>query len=94
MTPLKTLLTEAMIEKLASRSYLRYGKQIVKDGDVSILESNTFNVFAKVQHAQGEKRSVELHSTPKGFKFKCTCTNRKDLFCQHCVAVALAQITN
>jgi uncharacterized Zn finger protein len=89
MKTIKSLLTLEEIEDLASRSNLRYGEKIVKDGDVKIIEQNTFNVVAHVQHAQGQKRTVKLESTPKGFRWKCTCSNRKDLFCQHVVATAL-----
>jgi len=89
MKPLKSFLTEEFIEDLATRSYFRYGKGIVKDGDVTMLEQNTFNLIAKVKHGDGQTRTVKLESTPKGFKYKCTCSNRKDLFCQHCVAVGL-----
>jgi len=81
--------TAELVKDLASRSYFRYGQAIAADEDVKIVEQNTFNIVAHVQHGRGEKRTVELASTPTGFKFKCTCSNRKNLFCQHCVAVGL-----
>ncbi len=90
MKPIKSLLTLEEIEDLASRSYFRYGQAIAKAGDVTIQETKTFSIVAKVKHGHGELRNVKLESTPKGLRWKCTCTNRKDLFCQHCVAVALA----
>ncbi len=87
MKPLRDFLTEEQIKDLASRSYFRYGKEIASDGDVKIIKQNTFNVLATVHN--GQARTVELTSTPKGFRYKCTCTNKKNLFCQHCVAVGL-----
>lgn len=92
MKPLRTFLTEEQIEALATRSYFRYGKQIAEAGDVKVLKTNTFNIVARVQHAKGEARTVELMSTPKGFRYRCTCSSRKNLFCQHCVAVGLAAL--
>jgi uncharacterized Zn finger protein len=88
MKPIKSFLTEEQIENLASRSNFRYGKSMADDG-VTITRSNSFNVEAKVKYGEGEGRKVELSSTTKGFRWKCTCTSRKDLFCKHCVAVAL-----
>lgn len=90
MKPIKTFLTLENLEALASRSNFRYGSAIAEDGDVTILETKTFSVVAKVKHAQGETRTVKLESTPKGFRYKCTCTSRKDLFCKHCIAVGLS----
>jgi len=92
MKPLKTILTEEMLEEMASRSNFRYGQKIAKDGDVHVLKTNTFNLVARVKHGQGETRTVELMSTPKGFRHRCTCTARKDLFCKHCVAVGLSSL--
>ncbi len=92
MKPIKTFLTEEFLEDLASRSNFRYGQAIAEDGDVTVLDKNTFNIVAKVKHNQGETRTVELMSTPKGFRFRCTCTSRKDLFCKHCVAVGWSSL--
>jgi uncharacterized Zn finger protein len=92
MKPLKVLLTEEMLEDLATRSHFRFGKKIAEAGDVKILKVNPFNIVAKVQHGEGEMRTVELMSTPKGFRHRCTCSSRKDLFCQHCVAVGLFSV--
>lgn len=92
MKPIKTFLTQEFLEDLASRSNFRYGQAIAEDGDVTVLGKNTFNIVAKVKHGNGEKRTVELMSTPKGFRYRCTCTSRKDLFCKHCVAVGLSSV--
>lgn len=92
MKPVKTYLTEDNLQDLATRSHFRYGQKIAEAGDVKILKINNFNIVAKVQHGDGETRTVELMSTSKGFRTRCTCSARKDLFCQHCVAVGLSSI--
>jgi uncharacterized Zn finger protein len=89
MKPIRSLLTTEVIEDLASRSHLRYGQQMAEDGDVKITEENNYNVTAHVKHREGQGRTVNLMSTTKGLRWKCTCTSKKDLFCNHCVAVAL-----
>ena len=89
MKSLKSFLTEELLEGLASRSNFRYGQQIAKDGDVKVLKTNTYALVARVKHKDGQARTTELMSTPKGFRYRCTCTSRKDLFCKHCVAVGL-----
>ncbi len=89
MKRLKDLLDEEVLDGLATRSNLRYGKQMAEDGDVEVLESNPFNVKATVQHGDKQARTVELHATSKGLRHHCTCSSRKDLFCQHRVAVGL-----
>lgn len=77
------------LEKLASRSNFRYGQEIFKNGAIEIIKSNTFNIIAKVKSKNKNTRTTELFSTSKGFRWKCTCTGRKDLFCNHCVAVGI-----
>lgn len=89
MKPIKTILSPPEIERLASRSNFRYGKEIAEDGKITIEKENTFNVRAQVEYKSSEKRTVDLMSTTKGLRWKCTCTNRKDMFCQHCVALGI-----
>jgi uncharacterized Zn finger protein len=92
MQPVKSLITEEELEQLASRSNFRYGQKIAEEGDITFTKVNTFNLFADVKHHNGEKRSVEIMSTPKGLRWRCTCTSRKDLFCKHLVAVGLKAV--
>ncbi len=93
MKPVKTLITPELLEDLATRSNLRYGKAIAEDGEIQFTnKTNTFNLVADVKNGNKEKRTVHLMSTTKGFRWKCTCSNKKDLFCQHCVAVGFAAI--
>lgn len=89
MKPLISLLTEEVIEDLASRGNFRYGKEIAEEANFTIEKSNTFNVAAKVKFRNNETRTVELMSTVKGLRFKCTCTSKKNFFCQHCTGLAL-----
>jgi uncharacterized Zn finger protein len=92
MDSIKSFLTESNLADLASRSNFRYGKQIAADGEIEILDSNTFNLVCKVKFKNHQTRTVELRSTTKGFRFKCTCSSKKDFFCQHCVAAGLSTI--
>jgi uncharacterized Zn finger protein len=92
MLPILRIITEEHIEDLASRSHLRYGKEIVKSGEINFIKENTFNLIATVKFRKSDPKTVELMSTPKGFRFKCSCSNKKDNFCEHCVAASLAAI--
>jgi uncharacterized Zn finger protein len=90
MEPIATFITPENLEKLASRSNFRYGKQIAEDGEVNFTKVNRFNLEARVKHGNHEARGVKIESTVKGLRWKCTCTSKKGFFCQHCVAVGLA----
>ncbi|MBX4204789.1 MAG: hypothetical protein KW788_01210 [Candidatus Doudnabacteria bacterium] len=92
MKPLREYISEDALEDLATRSNFRYGKGIAKDGEFTLVKSNTYNHIAQVKQGHHEKRTVHLESTPKGLRWKCTCTSKKNYFCQHCVAVGLAFI--
>jgi uncharacterized Zn finger protein len=90
MLPLKSIITPEELDKLASRSNYRYGKALAEDASIRVSKSNTFNLHAELQQGKGRAYQVELMSTTKGFRWKCSCTNKKDYFCEHCVAVALS----
>lgn len=90
MLALSSFITPDKLEELASRSHFRYGKQIAEDSDIKITKQNTFNIIATVKQSGGQIHEVALMSTTKGFRWKCTCTSKKGLFCEHCVAVGLA----
>jgi uncharacterized Zn finger protein len=92
MKPILSIISVEQLEDLASRSHFRYGKEIAEDGEITFIKTNAFNLIAKVKYKNSQARTVELMSTSKGFRFKCTCSNKKDNFCQHCVAVGLAAI--
>lgn len=90
MKPVKSLITLESLKELASRSNFRYGQDIAKNGTIAYEMENAFHVVARVTFRGGQARTVDVLSTPKGLRFKCTCTSRKDLFCNHCVAVGLS----
>ncbi len=93
MKPVASLLSLEELKVLGSRSNFRYGQDILKKGEIVFDTSNTFHLVAKVKYGNKEVRTVDFLSTPKGLRIKCSCTARKDLFCEHCVAVGLALIT-
>lgn len=90
MKPVTSLITNDILEDLASRSNLRYGQEIAKSGEVNFEKSNAYHLISIVKYRNGETRTVDFLSTAKGLKWKCTCTARKDFFCKHCVAVGIA----
>ena len=89
MKPLTSLITLEEIQKLASRSNFRLGKAIAKSGVFGVEKINMYGQIVSVSHKQGQTRTVHVESTPKGLRWKCACSSRKDLFCQHCVALGL-----
>lgn len=93
MKPVKSILTEELLKHLASRSNFRYGKDIFQNGTIVHDIENAFHIVARVSFRAGQSRIVDILSTPKGLRFKCTCTSRKDLFCNHCVAVGLSLLS-
>ncbi len=89
ISPIKAFLTEYAINKLASRSNFRYGKQIAENGEVTFPKRNMFNITAEVKLRDKETQTVTFVSSSKGFRYKCSCTNKKDFFCEHCVAAGI-----
>ncbi len=89
MKPVASLITLEEITKLASRSNLRLGKAIAEDGKFEEEKQNPYVSMFRISHKSGQTRTVRVESTSKGSRWKCTCNSRKDLFCQHCVALGL-----
>lgn len=89
MKPIKSLVTQEQLTELATRSNFRLGKAIAEQGKIIFDTFNTFNVLARVEFKNKQPRTVHMESTPKGLRWKCTCSNRKDLFCEHCVALGI-----
>lgn len=92
MKPLRDLISADQVMELASRSNFRYGQQMAEEAEFTVLKENTYNIVAKVKHGNHDGRTVELMSTSKGFRWKCTCTSKKGYFCNHAVAVAMWKI--
>ena len=88
MSSIVDLVEPTHLDHLATPANLRLGRAIAAEGGVEILDFGTCRVTARVSN--GQRRTVELSSTPQGLQWRCTCSRRADLFCKHCVAVAVA----
>src|SRR6516162_7645283 len=82
------LVSEAVVERLATLSNLRLGREIVAAGGVEFDICEPQRVRAKV--TGGQRRTVELVSECGELRWSCSCSKKADLFCKHCVAAALA----
>jgi uncharacterized Zn finger protein len=91
------LLSQNFIEKYAIPSNIVYGKAIYDRGAVKILEFGDSRVEAwvggldrKIVEGGGSRRRVKFIASKAGLKWSCT-GNPKDhqIFCKHCVALAL-----
>ncbi len=89
MKPITELLPLKTIELLATRSNFRFGKNIADSGEIKITKENTFNRVADIKYKNSSVVTSELMSTSKGLRYKCTCTAKKNYFCEHCTALAL-----
>jgi uncharacterized Zn finger protein len=87
MPSVADLVGPSAIEKLAIPSNIRLGRELAAQGAVEFLEFGPLVVKAKVRINQ--TRTVELRSVRGKLAWKCTCRSRADMFCKHCVAVAL-----
>lgn len=85
-------ITLGAFERLATPSNLRLGRQIVIEGGVEWLSKDIGHITARVGKVPSadQVRTVELFTGDDGLKWSCTCTRRRDLFCKHCVAAAVA----
>jgi len=91
------LLSEDFIEKNALPSNIAYGKAIYERGAVEVIESSDGRVEAwvggldgKVIEGGGSKRKVEFVASKTGLKWHCSGNPKNhQIFCKHCVALAL-----
>lgn len=97
-TSIKSLLSPAFIEAHAIPSNRAYGQAICDRGAVEIIESTDERVEAwvggldgAVIEGGGSRRRVVLTTSDGELQWRCT-GNPKDhqIFCKHCVALALA----
>jgi hypothetical protein len=72
METLKSLISDESLQKLATPSDLRLGKEIIETGSVEIIENSPFKILAKATARDGQKRTVELFATDEGLKCSCT----------------------
>jgi uncharacterized Zn finger protein len=87
MSAVADLVEPDHLRHLATPANLRLGEEIARAEGVEILSYGPCEVVARV--GNGQRRRVELSSTPQGLAWRCTCTKRADLFCKHCVAAAI-----
>lgn len=101
MPPMGTiteLLRKTGPESLAIPSNVRLGTIIYKRGGVEVIEHAPKKVEAwagglsgKSAEGGSQRRHVTLTTSSKGLSWNCTGNPKKhQIFCKHCVAVALA----
>jgi uncharacterized Zn finger protein len=91
-------LTAAKIERLATPANFRYGSAIHRRGGVEFIERSPHKVVAWVggldgtsTEGGGQRRRTRLSATLKGVSWHCAGNPKDhDIFCKHCVALALA----
>lgn len=91
MTAIDAYLRLASVKARARPADFRLGREIAAHGEVEILEREPDRILAKAGRKDHkiQRRQVELRATTAGLTWRCTCTTKRDLFCKHCVAVAL-----
>ena len=94
MTAIAAYLRLASVKARARASDFRLGSEIAAKQGVEIVERGADFVQAKVglKDHKIQRRRVELRATTAGLVWRCSCTTKRDLFCKHCVAVALTVI--
>ena len=102
MQNLTELLSLQEIQRLSLPSNFKYGEAIYSRGGVELIRSGSLEVEAwvggldgTVAEGGGSRRRAQLHSTPEGLAWHCTGNPKThDVFCKHCVALALALLKN
>lgn len=92
------LINPATPAELATPSNLRYGTAIHARGGVEFIERTPTHVEAWVGGLDGsvveggsQRRRTEFFATDNGLKWHCAGNPKDhDIFCKHCVALALA----
>jgi hypothetical protein len=98
--PLESLLSQDVIRKLTIASNVEYGTAIYKRGGVEILklddeeaEGWVGGLDGNVKEGAGQIRRTRLFVTDEGLAWHCAGNPKDhDIFCKHCVALALAII--
>jgi uncharacterized Zn finger protein len=102
MAKFSNVLSVEAIKKLSIPSNFKYGEAIYKRGGVEYIDFQPTRVEAWVGglsgHSAGgggQRRRVELKVSEEGLVWHCTGNPKKhDIFCKHCVALALTLINN
>lgn len=98
----REILSSATIRELALPSNLRYGTAIYERGAVEFTENTPEKVEASVggldgsvAEGGGSRRRTQLFSTDKGLTWHCAGNPKNhQIFCKHCVALALAIVNH
>ncbi len=97
MSTLRKYLHSIVVSELAIPSNIKYGTAIQKRGAVAIISEEDTAVEAwaggltgTVAEGGGSKRRVQLWLEDSQLKWHCAGNPKNhDIFCKHCVAVAL-----
>jgi uncharacterized Zn finger protein len=100
MKTVKDLVSREVAEQLSTLANFRYGSAIHRRNGVEIIESSVNKVEAwvggldgSVAEGGGQRRRTQLFANEKGLKWHCAGNPKDhDIFCKHCVALALAII--
>ncbi len=96
------LISRDFIDKNSIPSNIIYGEAIKDRGAVKIIESGDYRVEAwvggldgRVIEGGGSKRRVEFIASETGLKWNCTGNPKThQIFCKHCVALALELLSS
>jgi uncharacterized Zn finger protein len=96
-TPLRSLLGETRIDRLATPANRAYGTQIAARHGVEIIEESATRVEAwvggldgTVKEGGGQRRRTQLFVEDGALAWHCAGNPRNhDIFCKHCVALML-----
>lgn len=83
------LVQDDELHKLARRSDIRLGHELVAAGEVLFGTFLPQKIGAKVQVPGGNTRSVALEVVDGRLQWHCTCTADPKLFCKHLVAASV-----
>jgi hypothetical protein len=99
---LKSYLSQEIIKRYALPSNIEYGTAIYDRGGVTIeiiedskIEGWVGGLDGTVKEGAGQRRRTRLFVTNEGLAWHCAGNPKKhDIFCKHCVALALAIINS
>jgi len=98
MNDLKELLSHSEIKRLSLPSNFKYGEAIFRRDAVKFIRNEYIEAEAwvggldgAVIEGGGSHRRTQLFATKKGLSWHCAGNPKDhDIFCKHCVALALA----
>ncbi|HSX05368.1 MAG TPA: hypothetical protein VLF69_02790 [Candidatus Saccharimonadales bacterium] len=102
MKNLVELLSLELLQQLSLPSNFKYGEAIFDRHAVELIRKGPLKAEAwvggldgKMIEGGGARRRTQLYATPEGLAWHCTGNPKNhDIFCKHCVALALALMSN